>query len=157
MIRRRVIARQQGFSYVIAMFMVAILSILSLRALENSLTKKRRDQEAELLFVGQAYREAIRSYYENSPGTAKTYPDDLTSLLLDSRTTTTRRPLRRLYMDPITKSQQWGLVQTADGKVMGVYSLSLQQPIKIGGFPVALTAFKDAKHYRDWQFVYQPG
>ena len=148
--------REQGFSYVVAMFLVAVLAILSLRGLENSLTKKRRDKEAELLFVGQAYREAIRRYYEETPGSAKMYPPDIDALLLDSRATTTHRPLRRRYRDPITGSDQWGIVQTADGKVMGVYSLSLQQPIKIGGFPIELMTFKDAKHYRDWQFVYQP-
>ena len=149
--------REGGFTYVIVMFVVAVLSILSVRALENSLTNARRDKEEELLFVGQAYRDAIRSYYDNTPGTAKEYPPDLTSLLLDNRTTTTRRPLRKLYRDPVTGSDQWGLVLTEDGKrIKGVYSLSQQQPIKAGGFPDELAAFVAAKTYRDWQFVYQP-
>lgn len=148
--------REGGFTYVIVMFVVAVLSILSVRALENSLTKAQRGKEEELLFVGQAYRDAIRSYYDNTPGTAKQYPPELTSLLLDERTTTTRRPLRKLYRDPMTGSEQWGVVLTEDGKgIKGVYSLSQQQPVKTGGFSDDLAAFAAAKTYRDWQFVYQ--
>jgi len=147
--------REDGFTYVIVMFVVAVLSILSVRALENSLTKARRDKEEELLFVGQAYRDAIRSYYDNTPGTAKEYPPDLTSLLLDNRTTTTRRPLRKLYRDPMSDSEKWGVILTDDGRIKGVYSLSQQQPVKTGGFPDEFVAFAVAKSYRDWQFVYQ--
>jgi type II secretory pathway pseudopilin PulG len=140
--------RQKGFTYMIALFMVATLSVVSLRAMERTLTKDRREREAELLYVGQAYRQAIQVYYQNSPGTAKKYPPDLQSLLQDARTTSLQRPLRKLYRDPITSS--------ADGGVMGVYSLSTQQPIKVSGFPVTLFGFTGAKSYQQWQFVYQP-
>lgn len=148
--------RQDGFSYVVAMFMVAVVAIVSVRALENSMTRERRAKEAELLIVGQAYRDAIRSYYENSPGTAKTYPANLEALLLDTRTTRMRRPLRKLFRDPISASQAWGLVRSESGGVMGVYSLSNLKPMKIDGFPNELSSFKNAKRYKDWQFVYPP-
>lgn len=147
--------RQGGFSYVIVMFVVAIAAILSVRALSNSATNERRDREAELLWVGQAYRDAIKSYYENTPGSAKTYPPDLAALLLDQRTTTTRRHLRKLYRDPVSGGPDWGLVLTDDGKVKGVYSLSTREPVKVGGFPPELAAFAGAKRYQDWKFVYQ--
>jgi type II secretory pathway pseudopilin PulG len=148
--------RQKGFTYMIALFMVATLSVVSLRAMERTLTKDRREREAELLYVGQAYRQAIQVYYQNSPGTAKKYPPDLQSLLQDARTTSLQRPLRKLYRDPITSSLNWGIVSSADGGVMGVYSLSTQQPIKVNGFPVTLFGFTGAKSYQQWQFVYQP-
>ena len=147
--------REAGFTYVMVMFAVALLSIVSVRAMENSLTGAKRDKEAELLFVGQAYRNAIKVYYDYSPGTTKEYPPDLASLLLDSRTSTTRRPLRKLYRDPITGNDEWGLILTEDGRIKGVYSLSQQVPIKKGGFPTELAEFALAKTYRDWQFVYQ--
>lgn len=148
--------KQKGFTYLIALFMVATLSILTLRALENSLTKERRDKEAELLFVGQAYQNAIMTYYQNSPGTAKKYPPDLPSLLQDSRTTSLQRPLRRLYADPITASQNWGVITAEEGGVKGVYSLSTQKPIKANGFPPTLSNFIGAKSYTEWQFIYVP-
>jgi type II secretory pathway pseudopilin PulG len=151
--RRRL---QSGFTYIVALFLVATLSVISLQAVERSLTKDRRDKEAQLLYVGQAYRQAILTYYENSPGTAKAYPPDLQSLLQDSRTTTLQRPLRRLYWDPMTASSTWGIVPGPSGGIMGVYSLSTQQPIKIAGFPVALTGFTGATSYQQWQFTYQP-
>ncbi len=52
--------RQHGFSYLIAMFLVASLSLIAVRGLQNALTEERREKEAEVLFVGQAYRTAIR-------------------------------------------------------------------------------------------------
>jgi type II secretory pathway pseudopilin PulG len=150
--------RQQGFTYLIALFMVAILSIVTLRALENSLTKDRRDKEVELLYVGQAYQQAIMSYYNNSPGSANnTYPPSLAALTLpDTRTTTLRQPLRRLYFDPITASQDWGTIPDSNGNIMGVYSKSTQKPIKVNGFPAALCSFNGATSYQSWQFAFPP-
>lgn len=149
-------ARQQGFSYVIAMFLVAILTVLSVRAIENTLMRERRDKEKELLVVGQTYTNAIRAYYLNTPGFAKHYPPDLQSLLQDPRTTRLSRPLRKLYRDPITGSQEWGLIESPDGGLMGVYSLSLRQPVKVDGFPSEMAEFVKATKYQDWKFVYEP-
>lgn len=152
----RTVRLQAGFSYVVAMFMVAVVAIVSVRALENTATQERREKEAELLLIGQAYRDAIRTYYENSPGSSKTYPAELKALLLDERTTRLRRPLRKLYRDPISASNDWGIVRSESGGVMGVYSLSMLKPVKIDGFPPELGHFKNAQHYKEWQFVYQP-
>ncbi|WP_373987776.1 type II secretion system protein [Duganella sp. BuS-21] len=151
--------RQQGFSYVIVMFLVAIVSLISVRAMENTRMTLRREKEAELLMVGQAYRNAIRSYYENSPGTAKTFPhkvDGLSVLINDSgRASRPQRHLRQLWRDPITGRKDWGVVYSGDD-LIGVYSLSSQEPIKKDGFPPELASFKGAKTYSGWQFVYQP-
>lgn len=147
---------QQGFTYLIALFLVAILSVATLSALEKTITKDRRDKEAQLLYVGQAYRTAIMQYYLNSPGTAKSFPPDLPSLLQDSRTTTLQRYLRRLYFDPMTGSSNWGVVPAAGGGIAGVYSLAQGQPIKSAGFPPELSNFLGAQTYQQWQFIYLP-
>jgi len=68
-----------------------------------------------------------------------------------------RRYLRRRYPDPITGSDEWGIVKAADGGIMGIYSLSDAQPLKIAGFRIADAAFDSAAKYSDWKFVYQPG
>ncbi len=148
--------KQGGFTYVIAMFLVAALAVIAGRAMENSQTRERRAKEAELLIVGQAYRSAIRQYYQNTPGFDKRYPTSLRALLQDERATRMTRPLRKLYRDPITGSAEWGLVEAPDGGVMGVYSLSFRQPIKIDGFTPDLADFANVKKYQDWKFVYQP-
>lgn len=147
---------ERGFSYVLMMFLVGVVALVSVRALENTSTAERRAKEAQLLLVGQAYRNAIRDYYEGSPGTAKVYPPDLDSLLLDARTTRLRRPLRKLFRDPMTDKPAWGLVRTEHGEVMGVFSLSAAEPFKQDGFSEEQASFANAKHYRDWHFVYEP-
>lgn len=148
--------RELGFSYVIVMFLVAMVSLLSLRALRNSLTTERREKEAQLLLIGQAYRQAIADYYQHSPGSNKTFPPTLDALLLDQRATRPARPLRKLYRDPITGSTEWGVVHNEAGAVLGVYSLSTQVPYKKNGFPPELLSFVNATSYQAWRFVYQP-
>lgn len=147
---------ETGFSYVIVMFLVAVLSVVSVRALETTLTRERRDKEAQLLEVGSAYLAAIRQYYQDAPGSVKSYPMELEDLLHDTRQTRPRRPLRKLYRDPITGSGGWGVVRDADGAVTGVFSLSTAKPFKQDGFDGELSSFKGAQRYSDWKFVYQP-
>jgi len=156
MVQRLVKRRQGGFNYVITMFVVAVVSVAAMHGVENMLTKAKREKEAQLMWVGRAYRDAIKSYYENSPGTLKTYPPDLQALLTDARATRIRRPLRRLYRDPITNGEEWGVVYHESGGVMGVFSLSKNAPFKVDGFEIDEVSFKNAKHYTDWRFVYQP-
>lgn len=148
--------RQQGFSYVLVMFLVAILSIVSVRALENTLTSERRDKEAELFWRGMAYRDAIRDYYINAPGSSQVLPQQLSNLIYDGRFAIPRRPLRKLYRDPMTSDGQWELVHNPDGKLIGVRSRSALKPIKRDGFPEEQKDFANAEHYSDWKFVFQP-
>jgi type II secretory pathway pseudopilin PulG len=148
------IRAQAGFTYVAVMFAVAIAAIVATRAVESTMTDERRSKEDQLLYVGGLYRAAIQSYYTNSQGTEKVYPQRLEDLLDDPRTTTLRRHLRKLFRDPMTGNSEWGLVLTADDRIMGVYSLSTAKPLKVGGFAPELTSFAKAKTYQDWQFTY---
>lgn len=146
---------QHGYSYVVVMFMVAFLSIASLRALEYARTTERRDKEAQLLWTGMAYRNAIAAYYFQSSGSSKKYPQELRDLLLHAGLNNPTRPLRKLYRDPITGSKDWGVVKNAEG-IIGVYSLSSLEPMKRDGFPPELAGMTDAKKYSDWKFVFKP-
>jgi len=148
--------REQGFTYVIVMFMVAVLALIAVRAMERTSTRERRDKEAELLAAGTAYMHAIRQYYNEAPGAAKSFPIKLEDLLYDGRLTNPSRPLRKLYRDPVTGSHEWGLVRDAAGGITGVFSLSTAKPLKQGGFSDELAAFVGAQRYQDWKFVYQP-
>ena len=152
--------RESGFSYVIVMFLVAVLSLVAARALQNTLTSERRMKEAELLATGMAYRKAIQQYYNNALGSAQSYPADLKEMLRDTRWSRDQRPLRKLYRDPMTGSTDWGLICEPAGsgggkQVVGVYSRSARQPVKRGGFPPELAHFDKAKSYSDWRFIYQ--
>ena len=148
--------RQRGYSYMLALFALSILALMSTRALESQKTAGQREREEELLFVGKAYRAAIAQYYQQTPGTLKRFPPDLQALLLDQRSAGVRRPLRKLYRDPMGGGAQWGTVSAPDGGVMGVYSLAAQAPIKTDGFPIELVSFKGASSYREWKFIYVP-
>jgi hypothetical protein len=108
------------------------------------------------MFVGNQFRAAIGFYYERSPGSVKRYPPTMDDLLKDSRQLATQRYLRKIYVDPITLKAEWGMVLAPNGGIMGVYSLSDKQPIKVANFPNGYEAFKGKQHYSEWQFIYLP-
>lgn len=146
---------QDGYSYVVVMFMVAFLSIASLRALEYARTAEKRDKEAQLLWTGMAYRNAIAAYYFQNSGSSKKYPAKLDDLLEHRYLNNPTRPLRKLYRDPITGSNVWGVIKNTEG-IIGVYSLSSLEPMKRDGFPPELAGLAGAKKYSDWKFVFNP-
>jgi type II secretory pathway pseudopilin PulG len=113
----------------------------------------QREKEAELIFRGNQYRQAIESYYRK----AHTYPKKLEDLLIDNRYPTAMRHLRKLYPDPMTGRKDWGIMEAPEGGgIMGVYSLSEERPIKTGNFSQPYHHFADAKAYMDWQFFHSP-
>jgi type II secretory pathway pseudopilin PulG len=142
----------RGFTYLTALFAVALLGIGLMLAAETWHTALQREREAQLLYIGNQYRHAIERYYRSGPAQ---YPRALVDLLKDARQAGTARYLRRLYPDPVTGSDRWGLVKTPAGDIMGVYSLSSATPFKTAGFAEG-NDFADAKSYADWKFVYQP-
>jgi len=147
---------QRGFTYIGVLILVAIMGVLLSLAGRVWHTEAVRAREAQLLFVGDQYREAIRRYAEATPAGAARYPRALSDLLLDARKPEVERYLRRLYADPITGSSEWGLVKAPDGGIAGVYSLSESKPFKQANFPASDAAFDGSEKYSDWRFVYAP-
>lgn len=115
-----------------------------------------RERELELLRVGAAYARAIGSYYEDSPGARKTYPTELSQLLEDPRFVGTRRHLRQLYEDPVTRSRDWEVLRRPDGTIEGVRSRSERQPARTGQVEASGVRVGPAQRYSDWLFVYTP-
>jgi type II secretory pathway pseudopilin PulG len=145
-----------GFTYIGLMIMVAISGIALAGVGIVWHQDVQREREKELLFIGSAYRQAIRSYYESSPSGTKQYPKKLEDLILDSRFPNIKRHIRKLYKDPISRETEWGLVMEQQ-KITGVYSKSSLQPIKRKDFPAQYGDFNGAKEYNDWKFIYIPG
>jgi len=113
----------------------------------------QREKEAELIFRGNQYRQAIEAYYRKE----QTYPKSLGELLADNRYPTPVRHLRKLYADPITGRADWGLMEAPDGSgIIGVHSTSEEEPIKTGNFTLVNLHFAEAKTYKDWQFFHSP-
>ncbi|CUJ18961.1 Uncharacterised protein [Achromobacter kerstersii] len=149
---RRGGAREEGSAYLAILMLVLAVSTGLAAVAQPWHTKKLREQEAELLFIGKQFQRALASYYRS--GTAPAYPKTMEALLKDDRVSFTRRHLRRVYTDPITGSQEWGIVRSPDGGIMGVYSLSERAPLKQDGFDAELGDLSGKSSYQDWKFVF---
>jgi type II secretory pathway pseudopilin PulG len=145
---------QRGFTYIGMLIFIAILGIGLAASGVVFHQQAQREKEKELLFVGDQIRQAIAQYYEKSPGGNKRFPEALEDLLLDQRYPAMQRYLRRVYKDPMARLKDWELVRAPDGGIIGVYSSSKEQPLKMDNFPAGYDDFKDGKSYVDWKFVY---
>mgnify|MGYP001822349911 CR=1 FL=1 len=146
--------KQSGFSYIIVLVAVLLVGIMAQVTYQQSSYLRQRDNEAELLFRGSAYRNAIKAYYNANP-TLKRYPKRLDDLLEDPRQPG-RRFLRQLYPEPVSKEGQWIVLHGEGGGIVGVASPSEDEPLKQAEFQPALVHFEDASRYRDWEFSYFP-
>lgn len=145
-----------GFTYIGLLIFIALMGVALAGTGAVWHTSVRREKERELLFVGDQFRRAIALYYERTPGGAKQFPQALEDLLLDRRYPNTQRYLRRLYADPLTGKPEWGLVRGPEGRIVGVFSLSEEAPLKRAGFPLVYQDFEGKERYGDWRFVHVP-
>jgi hypothetical protein len=142
---------------------VGVLLLLALIGLASALTVsvgallQQRSNEEELLFVGAQFANAFRSYTDATPAGQRPHPAKLEELLRDPRYPGIKRHLRRLYVDPITGTQEWGLIAAPGGGLMGVHSLSQKAPIKVAGFDPPFIALGDKTKYSEWHFGFVPG
>lgn len=116
-------------------------------------TAVKREREKELLFIGRQFRDAIGRYYEATPGSAKQYPVTLDDLISDARYPQPRRHLRKVYLDPMTGNNEWGVMRLG-GRIVGIHSLSDAAPMKTAGFLQSEGAFQSSEKYSDWVFTY---
>lgn len=148
--------QQGGFTYLAVLFLIAV-SAAALAATGIVWHQAgQRQKERELLFAGDQFRQAIRLYYERTPGGVKRYPQRLEDLLADPRQPALQRYLRQIYRDPMTKEKNWGIVRAPEGGIMGVYSLSQEAPLKTGNFRQVDKAFENKSKYAEWRFIYNP-
>jgi type II secretory pathway pseudopilin PulG len=143
----------KGFVYIGLLIGLAIVGI-SLGAVSEVWTQSRqREREQELLFAGNQIRQAITQYYYGSPPANRRFPMKLEELLEDVRAPDKPgRYLRKRYLDPITNSEKWGEVLLPGGQLVGVYSLSDNEPIKLTGFALRDKDFADKTKYSEWVF-----
>ena len=160
---------EQGFIFLWVLFAAALAGIMLAGTGQVWQITSQREKEKELLFVGDQFRQAVMSYYNNESGGPKEYPESLEQLLEDKRGVTTKRHLRKIFIDPMTNTPDWGLVEEPEpeqedssvsissGKkkgIIGIYSLSKGMPIKVDNFKEHNAEFSDAVTYQDWKFVF---
>jgi type II secretory pathway pseudopilin PulG len=148
----------RGIVLLVLLLMLALAGIGLMAAIDVWTIERQREREGQLLFVGEQYRKAIERYFLAAPrGGARALPPSIEMLLNDDRYPVPVHHLRRAYPDPITGSTEWGEVRVGD-RLIGVFSLSDRQPLKVANFPPAYQAFNDAVAYHDWVFRYRlPG
>lgn len=148
---------EAGLTYLCVLILTAMLAISIAAAGILWHFAQQRQRESDLLFIGNQFRTAIGRYYLNQSGPQKEYPKRLEDLLRDPRHPGSVRYLRKLYVDPMTGSTDWGLLKTPDGSILGVYSKSNRKPIKSATFRPIDRHLERKNKYSEWKFVYLPG
>lgn len=147
------ILRQQGFTYLGLIILVAIIGMVGAAGLKVGSLLQRAQAEEELLEIGAEFSRALKSYADATPRGHPPFPATLEELLRDPRVPGVRRHLRKIYVDPMTGKAQWGLVKIGDTGVLGVYSLSTVKPLKLANFDSRFSGFDNKEKISDWKFM----
>lgn len=142
--------KAHGFAYLSLLFVIALLALAGtgLAALEH--LDRRQQEEQELLRQGHAFRAALLSFRQAHP--SRQLPQTLDQLLEDQRGGTLHRHLRRIPVDPFSRSADWGLIMQGN-QIIGVHSLSNGTPLKQAGFDEEDVGFSNATSYAGWTFM----
>ncbi len=100
-----------GFTLVMLVMVIAIMAIMMGVAVQAVSFQMKREREAELIFRGQQYVEAIRIYkakYGRNP------------MRLKEIWEADPKVIRKKWKDPITDSEKWGIVFLGQERQVGV-------------------------------------
>lgn len=165
---------EAGFTLVAVMVMLAILSIMMGVAVQKVSEQMRREKEAELIFRGKQYVEAIRLYRVKFGR----FPMSLKEIW-DAKP----RVIRKKWKDPMTNSLNWGVIYLDTGTKVQIPGSTPtptpkpsptpsvgtgfgQPPSKRLGPIIGVYSTKHGKrsfkvyeghrHYDEWKFEYKP-
>ncbi|MBB3223169.1 type II secretion system protein [Pseudoduganella umbonata] len=144
-----------GFTYVGLIILVAIIGLVAATTVRVGVTLQRAQAERDLLHIGEQFSNALKSYAAATPAGQPRQPATLKELLKDPRFPGIRRHLRKIFVDPMTGKAEWGIIYLADNKgILGIYSLSAAQPIKISNFSARFQAFNGKQKISEWVFTF---
>jgi type II secretory pathway pseudopilin PulG len=155
--RARFFKRMQGFTYIGVLVLVVLMGIALAATGQVWHTAQQREKEQELLFIGHQFQLAFGQYAKHTPVRGRRQPLQLEELLIDPRHPEVQRYLRKIYPDPMTGSAEWGLIVGPNGEILGVYSLSDDEPLKKSNFGLADRLFEGKMKYSDWVFMAASG
>lgn len=135
---------QGGFIMALLLIFIAIMGVMLMKATPYAIAEVRRDQEAELIFRGEAIARAIRLYQMRTGG----YPASL-DMLAQLRP----RILRRVYKDPMTKDGEWRKIYAvqpgASGDATGLPIVGVASQSEGDSYRI----YKGRTQYNDWIFA----
>lgn len=144
---------QSGLVLLVVMIFILLTTLAAGSMVTLYQTATQRENEEQLLFVGNQYRHAIQSYYNTyPPGGARSLPRSINDLLSDQRFPTPIAHLRRPYVDPMTGQANWEFL-TANGGIIGIHSQSQVAPFKTTGFGILEGDFAHKGKYSEWDFA----
>ncbi len=94
-------SREAGFTLVMLVMVIAIMSIMMGVAVQSVSFQMKREREAELIFRGEQYVEAVRIY----KGKYGRYPMRMKEIWEADP-----KVIRQKWKDPITNSENWGII-----------------------------------------------
>jgi len=148
--------RQGGFTLVGTLLIVAILALVAAASARMGALIHRRFAEQALLEDGVAFSRALGSYARATPPGQPDAPRTLQELLRDPRLPGRVRHLRRIYADPLTGKDDWGIERDPTGRILAIFSLARGKPIKRGDFEPRFSTFAGQKTYQGWKFMRTP-
>jgi type II secretory pathway pseudopilin PulG len=143
--------QQRGFVLIGILIVLSLAALAAVQSGQHLSDTRQRANEEDLLYVGEQYRQAIESYWRQSPNGLRSLPARLDDLVLDPRFPQPRRHLRKLYVDPIAPEVPWGVIMLGKA-VVGVYSQAEGVPFRQAGFSDVQVGFDNAQRYADWRF-----
>ncbi len=151
----RIGRRPRGFTLIAVLAATTLLGLASHAVMQSIALGAQRQRELRLLQAGDAFVQAIGSYYADSPGQVKEFPGRLDDLLEDPRFVSIKRHLRELYADPMAGGE-WELLRAPDGGIAGVASRSTATPLRTAAFRWKGVNLPGSNCYCEWKFVFTP-
>lgn len=139
----RIHPAQRGYILAMLMALMAGMGVVLMKAMPSVITEVKRDNEAELIFRGEAIARAIRLYRAKSGG----FPTKLEDLVKVKP-----RILRQLYRDPMTRDGEWELVTAVQAGASGDKKGLPIAGVRSRSTDNSLIIYRGKTLYSDWIF-----
>jgi type II secretory pathway pseudopilin PulG len=134
---------QRGFTMALALAMVVVMGLLLMKTAPAVSAEVQRENEAELIFRGEAIAAALSTYSAKNGR----YPTDLEELMK-----VRPRILRQKYKDPMTPEGEWDVITQvqpgASGNKEGLPIVGVRSKSLLNGIHI----YQGRELVRDWQF-----
>ncbi|MDP1948388.1 MAG: hypothetical protein Q8L77_12910 [Nitrospirota bacterium] len=148
--RQRRVLSEQGVTYLMLMFAIVLIGIVTTAAAKQWKVIVQRELEADLLAKGIEIQNAL-AFYSATVKAGRVMPGEIYPQTLADLTRLPKPFLRKAYLDPMGHGE-WEYLRAPTGGIMGVRSKSYAKPFRQHDFPLAVRHFEGRNTYHDWVF-----